>query len=360
MNTAMSGYGKARRRDPSPSWTSLSARPRGALAPPGPRARLTFPEWMLCDAAGVGCRLYAFPRCARAYTARGRSRRAVSVWALSRSTAEPSPRRAGRDTRASTPGAHRLCPGLRAHRLTQRRRFDRGYPLRGSGPCRRGFHAPVPVGGEDTAARAVLPAPGGGRRSHCSSAIVVSCSALHRARPSPFTSCRSTATSVAHPERARLVATPPGDDVLMIEPGSVEVSVPLAPIILISVDTLRADVWHEVATRSDSVRAFETEAVRYPHAFSSYPSTPVSHSVMLSGLSPLALRHHPVDDTLSLVPNLREYVDTDPGLRGRGPHAERLRLRRPATRGSRSGSTSISRTTSGPRPRPRRRRAMRS
>lgn len=77
------------------------------------------------------------------------------------------------------------------------------------------------------------------------------------------------------------------------------------PVILISVDTLRRDSWDERSRRSEALSAFYADAHRFSRAFSSFPTTPESHSVLFSGLFPTEISERAVDASLSFVPALR-------------------------------------------------------
>lgn len=57
------------------------------------------------------------------------------------------------------------------------------------------------------------------------------------------------------------------------------------PIILISIDTLRADYWDHDRARPAVLDAFRKSAIRFERAFSASPTTHPSHRVMLSGHS---------------------------------------------------------------------------
>ena len=59
---------------------------------------------------------------------------------------------------------------------------------------------------------------------------------------------------------------------------------PRPPVILISIDTLRADYWDRLEKRPESVQAFHDDSIRFKKVFSPTGTTHPSHRVMLSGL----------------------------------------------------------------------------
>jgi arylsulfatase A-like enzyme len=79
-----------------------------------------------------------------------------------------------------------------------------------------------------------------------------------------------------------------------------------APVVLISVDTLRRDRWEERATRPAALREFLKDSVVFSRVFSSYATTDLSHSVMLSGQLPPRAVVSPMTPSRSFVAGLRD------------------------------------------------------
>jgi arylsulfatase A-like enzyme len=78
------------------------------------------------------------------------------------------------------------------------------------------------------------------------------------------------------------------------------------PVVLISVDTLRRDRWDERAARPAALRQLLADSVSFSRVFSSYATTDLSHSVMLSGQLPPGAVVSPMTPNRSLVAALRD------------------------------------------------------
>lgn len=79
-----------------------------------------------------------------------------------------------------------------------------------------------------------------------------------------------------------------------------------APVVLISVDTLRRDRWDERAARPAALRQLLADSVAFSRVFASYATTDLSHSVMLSGQLPPNAVVSPMTPNRSLVAALRD------------------------------------------------------
>ena len=79
-----------------------------------------------------------------------------------------------------------------------------------------------------------------------------------------------------------------------------------APVVLISVDTLRRDRWDERASRPAALRELLEDSVAFSRVFSSYATTDLSHSVMLSGQLPPNAVVDPMTPNRSFVAALRD------------------------------------------------------
>ncbi len=78
------------------------------------------------------------------------------------------------------------------------------------------------------------------------------------------------------------------------------------PIILISLDTQRLDFWDGSSSRPASLQAFLRDALRYTHAYTSFPTTAQSHSVLFSGRLFTDVTKQPLDAQMSLTTSLHE------------------------------------------------------
>jgi len=81
---------------------------------------------------------------------------------------------------------------------------------------------------------------------------------------------------------------------------------PPAPVVLISLDTLRRDRWDERAARPAALRQLLADSVAFSRVFSSYATTDLSHSVMLSGQLPPDAVVSPMTPNRSFVAALRD------------------------------------------------------
>ncbi|MBW1684592.1 MAG: sulfatase-like hydrolase/transferase [Deltaproteobacteria bacterium] len=79
-----------------------------------------------------------------------------------------------------------------------------------------------------------------------------------------------------------------------------------APVVLISLDTLRRDRWDERAARPAALRELLADSVVFSRVFSSYATTDLSHSVMLSGQLPPGAVVSPMTPSRSIVAALRD------------------------------------------------------
>jgi len=81
---------------------------------------------------------------------------------------------------------------------------------------------------------------------------------------------------------------------------------PSPVVILISLDTMRRDFWDQGVQRPGSLIKLYNDSVKFRHAYSSFPSTPQSFSVIFSGLRPEnAVKKTPLKEGRSFVPFLR-------------------------------------------------------
>ena len=96
------------------------------------------------------------------------------------------------------------------------------------------------------------------------------------------------------------------------------------PVVVISLDTLRADRWRERLDRPASLEALRRDSVVFERAFSAYPTTDHSHSVLFSGLAPERAERQPLDERRSWVPALRDADYATLGFVG-GGHLRALR-----------------------------------
>ncbi len=75
-------------------------------------------------------------------------------------------------------------------------------------------------------------------------------------------------------------------------------------VVVISLDTLRADRWRDASERPASLEALRRDSVVFERAFSAFPTTDTSHSVLFSGLAPQRAVRRPLDGRLSWVSGL--------------------------------------------------------
>jgi arylsulfatase A-like enzyme len=79
-----------------------------------------------------------------------------------------------------------------------------------------------------------------------------------------------------------------------------------SPVVLISLDTLRRDRWDERSARPAALRELLADSVAFSRVFSSYATTDLSHSVMLSGQLPPRAVVSPMTPSRSFVAALRD------------------------------------------------------
>jgi arylsulfatase A-like enzyme len=78
------------------------------------------------------------------------------------------------------------------------------------------------------------------------------------------------------------------------------------PVILISLDTQRLDYWDGSSSRPASLQAFLRDALQYTHAYTSFPTTAQSHSVLFSGRFFSDVTKLPLDPQISFATSLHE------------------------------------------------------
>lgn len=94
--------------------------------------------------------------------------------------------------------------------------------------------------------------------------------------------------------------------VLMTLPRLVAAAIAASPpVILISVDTLRADFWDDRDDRPASLQSFWSEAIRFTRAYAPTGTTHPSHRVMLSGRLLGDTWSQPIDESVALAAALR-------------------------------------------------------
>ena len=116
----------------------------------------------------------------------------------------------------------------------------------------------------------------------------------------PALSCKEEALELRFRWSGAAEALLLGEPVLLLES-----QVPPPPVVLISIDTLRADRWAK-GPLPENLEQFRRDAHRFSRAYSSFPTTPQSHSVMLSGRFYDEVLSTPISDALSLASDLRD------------------------------------------------------
>ena len=120
-------------------------------------------------------------------------------------------------------------------------------------------------------------------------------------------------------DRLKLVARPADSGLALTWPVLVSrTAEAYPPVILISLDGLRADSWDGRSSRPPSLQQFHDDSLRYRRCYTSSPGTSESHSTLLSGLRPGAIGQHASGEVLSLVSNLRDAGYTTLGFVGGG------------------------------------------
>ena len=120
----------------------------------------------------------------------------------------------------------------------------------------------------------------------------------------PALSCKEKALALRFRWSGAAEALLLGEPVLLSE-----FQVPPPPVVLISIDTLRADRWAK-GSLPKNLEQFRRDAHRFSRAYSSFPTTPQSHSVMLSGRFYDEVLSTPISDALSLASDLRDRGHT--------------------------------------------------
>ena len=88
----------------------------------------------------------------------------------------------------------------------------------------------------------------------------------------------------------------------------------LPPVILISIDTLRADYWDHERSRNPSLAELQQNSLRFSRAYSQFPTTAPSHSVMLSGIAPGTSPNGALTDDITFISGLRDAGYTTLGF----------------------------------------------